>query len=269
MLASLLAVQQSKVDWTWWRFTILLMMAAAACLGAFAWFAEAPAALLWYRLPAGFSEQSLWYRFPAGSSAARWTLLASAAIVILGTAIWLAALLRTGGRPLGEVAGRIGPAIGLLGAIYATYALTAAAGVLSTPPDARALFALASMSLVLGFGTNAAMLGHGYLTAKAMPIDPLRRLVAGYGVSVLLHGTAAAMLSPMIAARFTGRVDPFWLAVGIMYGLVGALAPLMFAFMAWQAVRVRNTQSTTGIMYFAMVMNFIGALALCFLLRGH
>jgi hypothetical protein len=38
--------------------------------------------------------------------------------------------------------------------------------------------------------------------------------------------------------------------------------------MAWQSVAVRNTQSTTGIMYFAMVLNFIGTLALCFLLRG-
>jgi hypothetical protein len=245
MLASLLVVQQSRVDWTWWRFTILLMMAAAAALGACAWFADPPT---------------------AGGRAG---LLTAAGAALLGSAIWLGALLRTAGRPLGETAGRVGPAVGLAGAAYATYGLAAGAGVVSAPPDVRAALALAGMSLVLGFGTNAAMLGHGYLTAKAMPIDPLRRLVGGYGLAVLAHGVAAAAISPMIAARFSGRIDPFWLAVGIMYGLVGGLAPLMFAFMAWQAVRVRNTQSTTGIMYFAMVMNFIGALALCFLLRGR
>lgn len=249
LLLAAVVVHQDKVDWTYWRFTALLLLVAAVAMATFAFFAE-PDIVGGRRL-----------------------LIAAGGMMVLGAAIGLALLLKTAGKPLGAVGGRIGPLMTLAAGLFVTYGFAADTGILAASRAGWAEVALATSAAVVGIATMAAMLGHAYLTAKAMPIDPLRRLVAAYGFAVGLQVVVGSIicwryLAPLMSARAVG-LDPFWTAVAVMYGLVGVGASVLFAIMAWQSVKVRNTQSTTGIMYFAMVMNFIGSLALCFLLRGE
>jgi hypothetical protein len=42
---------------------------------------------------------------------------------------------------------------------------------------------------------------------------------------------------------------------------VGFVAPLVLAWMAWQAARMRSTQSATGILYVAVIFCFLGELS--------
>ena len=249
LLLAAIVMQQEKVDWTYWRFTALLLLVAAVAMTVFAYYAEPDVVV------------------------GRHLLIVGGSVVVLGAAIQLAALLKTAGKPLSAFSGRIGPCIALLAGLFVTYGFAAGTGILDVSRAGWAEAAVASSAAVVGIGTMAAMLGHAYLTAKEMPIDPLRRLVAAYGVAVGLQVVVGSIicwryLAPLMSARSVG-LDPFWTAVAVMYGLVGVLASVLFAIMAWQSVKVRNTQSTTGIMYFAMVMNFVGSLALCFLLRGE
>jgi uncharacterized membrane protein len=249
LLLSAIIVQQEKVDWTYWRFTALVLLVAAVAMTAFACFAE----------PTVVGGRPL--------------LIAAGGLVVLGAAIQLGVLLRTAGKPLPSLSGRIGPCLGLAAGLFVTYGFAAGTGILQASRAGWAEAAVGLSAAVVGLGTMAAMLGHAYLTAKAMPIDPLRRLVGAYGIAVGLQVVVGSIicwkyLAPLMSARPVG-IDPFWTAVAVMYGLVGVAASVLFAIMAWQSVNVRNTQSTTGIMYFAMVMNFIGSLALCFLLRGE
>ena len=48
---------------------------------------------------------------------------------------------------------------------------------------------------------------------------------------------------------------------------VGLLVPLVFAYMVWETVRLRATQSATGILYFAMVLAYVGELTGLYLAR--
>lgn len=242
LLLGATCLPQRQVAWVFWRFLVLLVLAALAALAMFVAFD------------------------PDGVS--RWLGWGVGAAVAAGGATWLGALLRTGGQPLGPVAGRVGPVVAGVGVAVVTYQFATQAGILPLQRAATQAAALAAAALVIGAGSLAAMLGHAYLTAKAMPIDPLRRIVAVYGVAGAAHAVLGiAVCWPLLGAGSGGWVDPFWFAVGLLYAVGGLAAPVAFAIMAWQSVIVRNTQSTTGIMYFAMVTNFAGTLALCFLLR--
>ena len=46
-------------------------------------------------------------------------------------------------------------------------------------------------------------------------------------------------------------------AVALGLGLAG---PLLFGWMAWQAARIRSTQSATGILYVVVIFCFLGEL---------
>ena len=48
---------------------------------------------------------------------------------------------------------------------------------------------------------------------------------------------------------------------------VGLLVPLVFAYMVWETVRLRATQSATGILYFTLVLAYVGELTGLYLAR--
>lgn len=242
LLLGAVCLPQRQVAWVFWRFLVLLAISASIAVAAFVTF--------------GAVEAPAWVGPVVGVT------------VVAGGMAWLGALLRTGGQPLGPVAGRLGALVALAGVGLAAYWFAAQAGVLPTRFDSAQLAAVAAAAVVIGAGSLAAMLGHAYLTAKSMPIEPLRRIVGVYGLAVAAHGVCGGLVCwSLLVAQGVGS-DPFQTAVVMMYVLGGLAAPVAFALMAWQAVAVRNTQSTTGIMYFAMVTNFAGTLALCFLLRS-
>ncbi len=127
-------------------------------------------------------------------------------------------------------------------------------------------------SLMLGGITLAWLLGHAYLTATKMTIAPLRYFSRMLSMAVALR-IAFFLLSVLIAWRMGGegvsvweRLEQWWLIVTLRVG-VGLVAVAIFAYMVGDCVRLRSTQSATGILYFASVMAYVGELASQYLTR--
>jgi len=132
--------------------------------------------------------------------------------------------------------------------------------------------------LFLGSITLSWLLGHAYLTATKMTIAPLRFFTA-----VLTWATAARMvfvlISGLIAWRVMGDQDATahapslwqwvhrsWLIVFLRIA-VGLGLVSVFVWMVRDCVRLRSTQSATGILYFGSVFAYVGELAALQLLR--
>jgi hypothetical protein len=112
---------------------------------------------------------------------------------------------------------------------------------------------------VLGSALTAMLMGHSYLIAPAMSLQPLYRLLAALAGSIVLR-----MVVEGFALWFwTGRLSPgslegdayWWLP--LRWGL-GFVAPLALTWMAWQTARIRSTQSATGILYVVVIFCFLG-----------
>ncbi len=112
----------------------------------------------------------------------------------------------------------------------------------------------------MGSTLTAMLLGHHYLTAPAMSIDPLRKFVAAMAWSLAARTTLAgiglwAWLSGSIGSS-SGEADwPMFLAMRWGMGLLG---PALATYLAWKTVQIRSTQSATGILYIAMTLVLFG-----------
>jgi hypothetical protein len=117
--------------------------------------------------------------------------------------------------------------------------------------------AFVTSGLVLGVTTAAMLLGHWYLNAPGMDLAPLRRLLVVAAIAILLQAVVSSMGLALL--RDGGHVVPLhWIALRWLFGLIGVLALLV---MAWQTLKIPNTQSATGILYVAVIGVFIGELA--------
>ena len=118
-----------------------------------------------------------------------------------------------------------------------------------------------SSALALGAVTLAMMLGHWYLVTPKLSIEPLKRYSAAYilltvwmalqlGLGYLLYADAAA----------SDGSNPFDReAVFILFRIGwGILAPLGLSYWIWETVKMKSTQSATGILYAAMVCTMMG-----------
>lgn len=160
------------------------------------------------------------------------------------------------------------PRVGLpLTAIIAALAtaITIWAACAKLGPD-RAGFAffnagsrLASAGL-MGSTLTAMLLGHHYLTAPAMSIEPLRRFVIAMALSLTVRTVLAAIALGlwMNAPRSAPAVPAIFL--GMRWGM-GIAAPIVATILTWKTVRIRSTQSATGILYIAMTMVLFGELS--------
>ncbi len=118
-----------------------------------------------------------------------------------------------------------------------------------------------SSALLLGAVTLAMMLGHWYLVIPKLSITPLKR-----------YSTAYILLTAWMALQLAGCYLLYGNTTGSDGGLVfyreiifilfrvswGLLAPLGMAYWIWETVRMRSTQSATGILYAAMVCTMMG-----------
>ena len=128
-------------------------------------------------------------------------------------------------------------------------------------------------SWMLGSITVAWLLGHAYLTATKMTIAPLRYFSRLLSAAVaarfafLIVGLAAAwLMQEGSAVSIWTRLEQWWLIVMLRVG-VGLVAVAIFAYMVGDCVRLRSTQSATGILYFASAMAYVGELASQYLTR--
>jgi len=124
-------------------------------------------------------------------------------------------------------------------------------------------------ALLLGSVTCAMLLGHRYLTDTDMPISPLRRLAKMYlAIFAARVLWVAAMSWPLWTGAFQPRDEGmwFWLMMCVRVG-IGVVGLGVFAWMVWDCVKRRATQSATAIFYLSMIFAFLGELAGQYLTR--
>ncbi|HMP59342.1 MAG TPA: hypothetical protein PKD86_08310 [Gemmatales bacterium] len=124
-----------------------------------------------------------------------------------------------------------------------------------------------SAALLLGHTVTAMLLGHWYLIAPNLSIEPLLRLQRWLFASLGLRAVAVGLSLGLALAAGRSLDQPawLWLAPRVLAGLVGAAG---LTWMAWQSARLHATQSATGILYVVTVFVFIGELT-DQLLRQH
>jgi hypothetical protein len=183
--------------------------------------------------------------------------VASAALAFVGSAAWGLGLPRVG-----------------IPATAAVASATAALLVLAGRWDSAGLWALdaggrLASALVLGSTLAAMLLGHHYLTAPAMSIEPLRRLVRVMALALGLRAALGAVglaiwLGGGAHSRSGGGSPAFFLAMRWGMGLV---VPAVATYMAARTAAIRSTQSATGILYIAMTLVLFGELTAMILAR--
>jgi hypothetical protein len=235
-----------------WRFIRLVGLIA---------FALAVGASLWSVREAG-------WRIGAGTDARTWIALASAlgAAVIALTAPLASRLPGMFGWTA-MLAGALGMSAGGLVAIGRAGLLGASSGVPAL--DTRLLIGLGQVfsALMLGSITVAWLLGHAYLTQTRMTIAPLRHFSRMLTLTTALR--IGFLLVSVIVGLSTGVgsggslpdvIRSAWLILSLRVGL-GLVGVFVFAYMVDQCVRLRATQSATGILYFGSIFAYVGELA--------
>src|SRR5262249_54375253 len=101
------------------------------------------------------------------------------------------------------------------------------------------------------------LVGHFYLIAPAMSLAPLLRLLrALFAAGLVRLAVAGAGLWHWTADPSLVNLETaLWLVPRWGVGLVG---PLALGWMAWEAAKIRSTQSATGILYVAVIFCFLG-----------
>lgn len=134
---------------------------------------------------------------------------------------------------------------------------------LAQPSFAAKAISFTSSAFMLGSVMTAMITGHWYLVNHRLTIQPLKiatllflaaTVLRVFFVLVLMAGNALSEnAAAMSLLSLSGAGMIFWARVAI--GLVG---PLIFGIMIYETVKLRSTQSATGILYAAVVMVFIG-----------
>jgi hypothetical protein len=128
-----------------------------------------------------------------------------------------------------------------------------------TARDSAHAAALITSGLVLGLTFAAMLLGHWYLNAPGMELAPLRRLILMAAVAIVAQ---MLVVGAGLAAETSYRPDwkLGWLLFVVLRWSFGLFGVLGLLWMAWQTLKIPNTQSATGILYVAVIGVFIGEL---------
>jgi hypothetical protein len=167
----------------------------------------------------------------------------------------------------------IGRGLSLLAAAAATGAiLLSAIASPGSAPRWLAVLGSASSSLLLGTVTVTMILGHWYLVDTSLSIAPLASGARSFAAAVVARWgeVAAALFYGGWATLRVGRPADLILSTNGLFFLFRALmglgAPLVVAGLVWQTVRIRSTQSATGLLYVALILVLFGELVSEFLL---
>jgi hypothetical protein len=149
--------------------------------------------------------------------------------------------------------------------------------ILASRSSPAALWAFSAASrfasaFLLGSTLTAMLLGHHYLTAPTMSIEPLTRFVLCIGGGLLARGLVAVFGLILV---YRGLVSPQPVSFGpsslLMLSMrwgMGFAGPAVAAFLAWRTVQIRSTQSATGILYVALALVLFGELSSLIGARG-
>jgi hypothetical protein len=180
-----------------------------------------------------------------------WPALVGAVLSYVGSVLWLYEA-----RWAGRVTLAVLAVVALAGAWFGVPAINDA-----VPRAAPLLdwFDPLGGGLVLGTTMAAMLLGHWYLNTPTMQLDPLRRLIvlmlSAVGLRALVCLVALAVQWHQIGPLPTQQA--IFLALRWLAGLLGTA---VVAVMAWQTLKIPNTQSATGILYVGVITTFLGEL---------
>ncbi len=172
----------------------------------------------------------------------------------------------------GRESGRFGDRPRLLAALMILLGLAAALAspALGGGPAPASLTALAG-ALLAGSTAATMTLGHWYLVDTALSIRPLASGAALFlGAAGLRAAVAAGFLvsGGYLALRLGSPADLIYSTTALFFSfrtVTGLLAPLTLAALVRATVRIRSTQSATGLLYVALILVLFGELTAIFL----
>jgi hypothetical protein len=202
---------------------------------------------------------------------ARGYALAGRFALVASAAGWYLTLSRGRPRPQvdrGESAG-VALAAGL--SSVAALALECLAGYASSSPTLWAVGSAMSSGAILGSVSVSMVLGHWYLVDPRLSIAPLREGALGFAAAAALRAVAvggSVMGEGGAALRIERPADLVYSTPALFFlmrALTGLGGPLVLAGLIWQTVRMRSTQSATGLLYVAVILVLFGELVSQFL----
>jgi hypothetical protein len=164
-------------------------------------------------------------------------------------------------------AGQLMLAVTLAASPFAA-AISAGAIPVRAAADIWTMADICTSAAVLGSTIGAMFLGHWFLNAPGMRIEPLRRLVIGIAAAVMFRAVVCAV--PLLAAMNgnTSSISELTWALLAIRWFAGIAAPLAATWMVLQTLKIPNTQSATGILYVGVMGVFLGELAAIALWTG-
>ena len=178
-----------------------------------------------------------------------------------------------GGRVLGvSRVGRVGPRLAVFGSGHVGPRCPCRGNLADgrvSPRDLPALWAINAAEprrsgFFMGSTLTAMLLGHQYLTAPSMTIDPLKRVLVMMAWALVVRLAFAGM--GMWATRMVDLSPAFppgapniGTILAVRWG-VGFVAFAVATWMTWRTVQIRSTQSATGILYITMIFVLFGEL---------
>lgn len=118
---------------------------------------------------------------------------------------------------------------------------------------------LVTSGLVLGITFAAMLLGHWYLNAPGMELAPLRRLLTAAAIALVVQAFVVGIGFAAERSRLSD-MSTQWLLFVLLRWSFGLCGVLVLLWMAWQTLKIPNTQSATGILYVAVIGVFVGEL---------
>lgn len=126
-----------------------------------------------------------------------------------------------------------------------------------------------SSAFLLGATLNAMILGHWYLVEPKLAIDPFKTLTRAFisilvfrflwivGVMVYYWNVLPSATKWNLEQLLSVEGELVFLIQRLLFGI---LLPLMLCYFIWNTVKMRYTQSATGILYVTVVFILIGEL---------
>lgn len=116
--------------------------------------------------------------------------------------------------------------------------------------------ALASAA-TLGAAMSAMLLGHRYLTAPGMPLEPLHWANRALGGAAVARLVASGWELALGAGLLTESTFVVWVALRWLAGILGLF---VVCGMVQRILVFKNTQSATGVLFVGVILTFIGEL---------
>ena len=187
----------------------------------------------------------------------------------LASGVWHIVLRKGAGS--GKLAAGLA-ALASVGAPILAALLSSNSGNSSESGEGLAVAGAMSSSLLLGTVTVTMILGHWYLVDTSLSIAPLRDGALWFSIAVVLRW--AAVLSVLgyggwEVLHVSRAADFIFSTNGLFFlfrSLMGLAAPLLLSVLIWQTVKMRSTQSATGLLYVALILVLFGELVSQFLL---